>query len=97
MGLVHSMEGRPARIDLANVRSDMSRMTHMTRKQTSEVRFFEIHSARCVFSVASEIIYARPLERGGSVKPRSFCLSLKFASIDRNSVLIQLREGQFTT
>ena len=35
----------------------------------------------------------RPLEREGSVKPRSFCLSLKFASIERYNVLIQLKRG----
>jgi hypothetical protein len=50
-----------------------------------------MHSAKCAFSAVSETIYARPLERGGSVKPRSFCLSLKFASIQRYSVLIQLK------
>ena len=62
----------------------------MTGPFTSEVRFFEVHSAKCALSLVSEIMYARPLERGGSEKPRSFCLSLKFASIERYNVLSQL-------
>ena len=58
-------------------------VTLINGPHTSEVRFFEMHSVRCVLSAVSEIMYARPLERGGSVKPRSFCLSLKFASMDK--------------
>ena len=54
------------------------------------VRFFEMQLAKCSLSVVLETIYARLLERGGSVKPCSFCLSLKFASMDKSSVLVQL-------
>lgn len=97
VGLVHGVKGQPTCIDLTNRRSEAIMTALVTKIRTSAMRFFEAHSARCVLSDVSAIIYARLLERGGSVKPRSFCLSLKLASIERYRVLIQLgRNGQPT-
>jgi hypothetical protein len=92
VGLIDSMESGAACVDLV-IQYQRQSFEFIFGPHTSEVRFFMTHSVRCALSAASEIMYARPLERGGSEKPRSFCLSLKFASIERYNVLIQLERN----
>ena len=88
VGLAQSIEFGTAGVDL------VARVITVNEKykklRTSEVSFFDEQSWRCACNFSFGTIKASPFERGGSLNPRSFCLSLKFASIERYNVFNQL-------
>ena len=81
MCLIHRVELRPTGINLEPIASGTGGIGG--RMITSDVRFFVTHSAKCALRTLFDIMYASPFASGGSLNPRSFCFSLKFASMQR--------------